>query len=156
MAGSDCESRWNVKKDEEQTAWRGVVGGYKHLMQEINRPVQEATGLSSADYAMLVHLSESDELSARMSELAACSGLPSGQVTYRVDRLVKLGFLARRPTPDDGRGAEAVMTEDGLVAFNAAAAVHVGAVREVFLERLTRDELVLLGGLMRRVFELEQ
>lgn len=86
-----------------------------------------------------------------MSDLADCSGLPSGQVTYRVDRLVKLGFLVRRPSETDRRGNEAVLTDDGLEAFRTAATVHVEAVRTAFLDHVTRDELLLLGTLMRNV-----
>ena len=139
--------------DEEQSAWRAIVDGWLHLLSEVARPVQDATGLSSTDYAMLVYLSESPQRSARMSDLADCSGLPSGQVTYRVDRLVKLGFLERRPSEIDRRGTEAVLTDDGLAAFGAAAVVHVEAVRSAFLDHVTRDELLLLGTLMTKATE---
>lgn len=142
--------------DEEQSAWRAVTDGYLHLMKQVNRPVQEATGLSAADYAMLVYLSEAPQRCARMSDLAECSGLPSGQVTYRVDRLVKLGFLERRRSDTDRRSAEAIMTDDGLAAFREAVVVHVEAVRRAFLDRMTRDELLLVGALMGKVVEAEE
>ena len=144
-------TRW--LDDDEQAAWRAIVDGFWHLLREVERPVLEATGLNSADYAMLVHLSESPQRSARMSDLAGCSGLPSGQVTYRVDRLVKLGFLERRASETDRRGSEAVLTDDGLDAFTAAAAIHVEAVRGAFLDHVTRDELRLLGTVMKKVVE---
>lgn len=137
--------------DDEQRAWRAVVDGYWHLMRSVERPMHDATGLNAADYAMLVRLSESPGRSARMGELAECSGLPSGQVTYRVGRLVKLGFVERRASSTDRRGAEAVLTDQGLAAFGEAAAVHVDTVRRSFLDRLTRDELLQLGELMRKV-----
>lgn len=142
------EVRW--LDDEEQLAWRAFVDGYWHLMHVVNRPVQDATGLTADDYAMLVRLSESPGRSARMSELAECSGLPSGQVTYRVNRLVELGFLKRQPSQFDRRGAEAVLTNDGLAIFDKAAAIHVNAVRTAFLDRLTRDELMTLGELVTK------
>jgi DNA-binding MarR family transcriptional regulator len=145
------QTRW--LDDEEQSAWRAIIDGYLHLLREVERPVQDATGLNSADYAMLVHLSETPQRRARMSELATCSGLPSGQVTYRVDRLVKLGFLERRPSATDRRGSEAVLTEYGFEAFSAAAAIHVEAVRRAFLDHVTRDELRLLGTVMKKMIE---
>lgn len=143
-----AEVRW--LDDEEQSAWRAVVDGYWHLMRSVDRPVLEATGLSADDYAMLVYLSESPGRSARMSELAQCSGLPSGQVTYRVGRLVRLGFLERQASEIDGRGAEAVLTDDGLATFRRAAAIHVTAVREAFLDQLSRRELMELGASMKK------
>lgn len=86
-----------------------------------------------------------------MGELADCSGLPSGQVTYRVDRLVKLGYLERRPSEADRRSMIAVLTDDGFQAFAAAAAVHVGAVREAFLDHLSREELLALSESLRQI-----
>ena len=147
------ETRW--LDGDEQSAWRAIVDGFWYLQREVERPVQEATGLNSADYAMLVHLSESPHRSARMSDLATCSGLPSGQVTYRVDRLVKLGYLKRRPSETDRRGSEAVLTDGGFEAFSAAAALHVEAVRSAFLDHVTRDELQQLGSVMKKVVERE-
>ena len=136
--------------DEEQLAWRAIVDGFTHLVREIERPVQEASGLNGDDYAMLVYLSEAADHSARMIELAECSGLPSGQVTYRVDRLVKLGFVERKRSETDRRGSIAALTPNGLEAFTAAAAVHVDAVRTNFLDNLTRPELLALADLMRQ------
>lgn len=136
--------------DEEQAAWRAIVDGYFHLLRAVDGPVQIATGLTSDDYAMLVYLSETPQRSARMSELADCSGLPSGQVTYRVNRLVGMGFLERRTSESDRRVIEAVVTDEGLEAFGAAAAIHVEAVRSSFLDHLTRQELLLLAALMSK------
>jgi len=141
-------TRW--LDEEEQLAWRAIVDGFHHLMQSIDGPVRDATELTAPDYAMLVRLSEAPERSARMSELAECSGLPSGQVTYRVDRLVKLGYLERRPSETDRRGSVAILTEQGLATFDEAAAIHVEAVRSSFLDNLTRAELVQLGALMKK------
>lgn len=142
------ETQW--LDDEEQDAWRAVVDVYWHLQEHVHRPVQEASDLSPTDYAMLVHLSETPTRSARMSDLAECSRLPSGQVTYRVDRLIKLGFLERRISGTDGRSREAALTEAGLDAFHSAAAIHVDAVRKRLLDNLTRAELLLLGSLMKK------
>ncbi len=143
------EVRW--LDDEEQHAWRAIVDGLLHYVQHVDRPVKEATGLTSEDYAMLVHLSESPGRGAPMGELADCSGLPTGQVTYRVDRLVKLGYLERRPNEADRRSMIAVLTNDGLEAFTAAAAVHVEAVRTAFLDHLTREELLALAESLRDI-----
>jgi DNA-binding MarR family transcriptional regulator len=139
--------------DEEQRAWRSFVGALRHVRMNVDRPVQDETGLSSIDYSVLVYLSESPDRQARMSELADFAVVSSSQLTYRVDRLVKLGYLERRPCPTDRRGSIAVLTDPGLAAFEQAAAVHVATVRLAFLDRLTRDELLTVGRLLAKVVD---
>lgn len=50
---------------------------------------------------------------ATPSELARHTGLTSGATTAMLDRLEKVGFIERRPNPDDRRGTLITPTKSG-------------------------------------------
>jgi DNA-binding MarR family transcriptional regulator len=135
----------------EQQAWRNWISGTTVLFRALERELTQGFDITLDDYALLVLLSESDRRAARMSALADEAIVPRPQVTYRISRLEKRGYVERRPCPDDARGTEAHLTDDGFRLLEAAARLHVTNVREMFLDHLGDDEFALLGEAMGRV-----
>lgn len=145
----DAEVRW--LDDAEQVAWRNWISGSTVLFRALERELVQHFDITMDDYALLVLLSESDDRSARMSELADDAIVPRPQVTYRISRLEKRGIVERRPCAADARGTEACLTDDGLALLERAARHHVTNVRELFLDHLTGEEFCTLGEAMGRV-----
>ena len=143
------EVRW--LSDAEQASWRNWISGSTVLFNALERELQQGFDITMDDYALLVLLSESDRRSARMSQLADEAIVPRPQVTYRVARLEKRGYVERRPCLEDARGTEAHLTDEGFELLEAAARRHVTNVRELFLDHLTEDEFAVLGEAMGRV-----
>jgi DNA-binding MarR family transcriptional regulator len=148
-AGSD-EVRWLTPA--EQASWRNWISGSTVLSRALERELQHAFDITLDDYALLVLLSESDRRAARMSTLADEAIVPRPQVTYRVSRLEKRGYVERRPCLEDARGTEAHLTDAGFALLEAAARHHVTNVRELFLDHLTAEEFAVLGEAMGRVY----
>jgi DNA-binding MarR family transcriptional regulator len=63
--------------------------------------------------------------------------------------MVKRGLVRKQPCPEDGRGQEAVLTDEGMAALEAAAPLHLITVRDSFIDRLDPDELAVI----HRVFD---
>jgi DNA-binding MarR family transcriptional regulator len=61
------------------------------------------------------------------------------------------GLVARLGCSEDGRGAFVVLTDAGRSAIAAAAPGHVGAVRRLFFDGLTRDQIAVLEQLSNQV-----
>ena len=113
-------------------------------------------GLRSGDFAVLATLVRLavEQLSQR--HLASELGLSAGTVSLRIDRLVRLGLVRRRPDPDDGRGALISLTAHGRERFEACAPEHLANAHEL-LAGLCRDERTQLGTLLGRLLQkLEQ
>jgi DNA-binding MarR family transcriptional regulator len=126
---------------EEQRAWRAWLFSAQLLMDRLDRELTHATGISHAYYEILVALSEAPERMMRMSELADRCLSSRSRLSHAVSRLEERGWVRRQVCAEDGRGQLAVLTEEGFVALDAAAPVHVESVRTHLFDQLTPEQV---------------
>ena len=148
-AGDAGTTRW--LDDDEQRVWRAYLEADRLLWEQLDDELQRATGLALSEYEILVRLSERPGRSARMSEVADDVVYSRSRLTHTVARMEARGLLDRRPCPGDRRGVLAVMTEEGYRRLVAAAPTHVTGVREHLFDRLTPEEVAVLGRVMGKV-----
>jgi DNA-binding MarR family transcriptional regulator len=137
--------------DEEMKAWRGLVEVFADVEASLGGELLETHGISSGDYAVLVALSEATGHRRRMCDLALLLHLSPSGLTRRLDGLVKKGFVAREPMPDDRRVTLAVMTNKGMAKLEKAAPIHVDGVRRHLLDHLSRTQIRQLGAVLSTV-----
>jgi DNA-binding MarR family transcriptional regulator len=135
---------------EEFDAWRALIRLRETAMREIDRRLGEEGLISLADYGVLITLVTAPGLRLRMSELGAQRMLTPSGITRVVVRLEGQGLVRREPDPADGRAAFAVLTRSGLQALRRAQVVHHATVRELYLDRLTSEELKRLARLFEK------
>lgn len=150
-ASEAAEPRWLSL--EEQHAWRGFIYGASAVLEYLSQVLErdEEISLTLHEYEILVRLSETERGRMRMSELADQIVHSRSRLTHTVARLEKRGLLIRERCSVDGRGREAVLTDEGMALLERAAPVHVASVREAIVEPLGSADFVALGELMRRV-----
>lgn len=136
--------------DAEQRAWRSVVRGTRELVARIDRDLRPH-GLNGDDYGVLVALSEAEGQRLRMADLAAASAESRSRLSHHVGRLEQRGLVRRESCPDDRRGQFAVLTPAGRDLLERAAPDHVAGVREHLLDRLSPEELAVLGDVFGRL-----
>jgi DNA-binding MarR family transcriptional regulator len=137
--------------DEEQDAWRAFLDGWKGLEHRLDADLKAAHGITLADYEILVHLSDQDDHRLLMSELADLLLTSRSRLTYRIDRLEKERLVDRRPCEEDGRSIWAVLTPAGLALLKEAASLHVNGVRELLVDRFSREQWLAMGDRFRAV-----
>jgi DNA-binding MarR family transcriptional regulator len=135
--------------DTEQVAWRTFIESSWALHTRLEDELRAATGLSMNDYHVMVVLSETPERRLRMGELASRLVFSPSRVTYQINSMVKRGLVRKQSCPEDGRGQEAVLTDEGLAALRGAAPLHLDTVRKAFIDLVDADELAVV----HRVFE---
>ena len=86
------------------------------------------------------------------TELARATMISSGGITKRLDRLVDVGLVERRPDPGDRRGTLVRLTPRGVATIEDAVAAHV-ANEDRVLRSLGPAERRTFDGLLRRVLE---
>ncbi|AEF38613.1 MarR family winged helix-turn-helix transcriptional regulator [Hoyosella subflava] len=141
--------RW--LNDEEQRAWRAFIDGSQRLMAVLNRDLADATGLTLADYRILVLLSEAPRNALRMSELAEGILASRSKLTHQVRRLEGQGLVVRESCEDDGRGVIARITPRGLDTLRESAPGHVESVRANFIDLLDQKQLNALSDVFEKI-----
>jgi DNA-binding MarR family transcriptional regulator len=86
-----------------------------------------------------------------MGELASRLVFSPSRVTYQINSMVKRGLVRKQSCPDDGRGQEAVLTDEGMAALRAAAPLHLVTVRDAFIDRLEAGELDVIARAFEKV-----
>lgn len=77
----------------------------------------------------------------RMGELAERLRYSPSRMSHAIARMEKSGWASREACESDGRGQEAVITNEGIRAIEDAAPGHVGEVRRLVFDRLpTADQ----------------
>lgn len=76
--------------------------------------------------------------------------IPSGSITYVVDKLEKKGLVERQPNPEDRRASNVVLTEKGKERFDEIFPKHVETISRN-LSFISKDEKDQLIGLLKRI-----
>jgi DNA-binding MarR family transcriptional regulator len=83
----------------------------------------------------------------RAFELANDLQWEKSRLSHHLARMEKRGLLTRDGCTEDGRGQVVVVTPAGRRALEGAAPAHVAAVRELFLDALTPDQVEALAAI---------
>ena len=94
---------------------------------------------------MLANLSEADDRTLRMSELASKANSSLSRLSHVVRRLASNGLVIKRVCAEDARVTVVELTKAGMRRVAAAAPLHVAKVRKLVVEPLTKAELIGLG-----------
>lgn len=143
-------TRWLSAR--EQAAWRSYLRSSRALFTLLDRELAEHH-LSLAEYEALSMLSEAPGRRLRMSALADIVVQSRSRLTHTAKRLELRGLVERVPVPDDKRGVELVLLEEGLQVLRDAARVHVRGVREHLVDVMEAAEFQELGRLSQKVSE---
>ena len=135
----------------ELGAWRGLLRVHSHMTKALDAQLIAEHGISLSSYEVLLFLADAPDGRLRMSELADGVLLSRSGLTRLVDRMERDGLLRRERCEDDARGFNALITAEGRDLFRSARRTHLDGVRELFLSRLSADELRTLARLWEKV-----
>lgn len=135
----------------ELACWRAFVESSWALHTRLEDDLRATTGLSMADYHVMVVLAEAPGRRLRMGELAERLVFSPSRVTYQITSMVRRDLVRKQTCADDGRGQHAVLTDAGWAALSAAAPAHLATVRAAFVDDLDDDELAVVGRVFARL-----
>ncbi|MFF0307870.1 MarR family winged helix-turn-helix transcriptional regulator [Streptosporangium sp. NPDC004379] len=138
-------------REDEQRAWRAYIRMHGQLTALLNRQLQADSGLSLADYGVLVELTDTPDGRLRPFELQRELQWEQSRLSHHLTRMQRRGLIGREECPEDGRGAFVVLTDAGREAITTAAPGHVEAVRSLFFEGLTAEQVTALERLSTQV-----
>jgi DNA-binding MarR family transcriptional regulator len=147
MTGTTQRTGRQLPTRAELRIWREFIETAEALRSELAGRLQAESSVSPGDYAVLLALSEAPERRMRSSELAAQIGWERSRLSHHLGRMEPRGLIRREECAADSRGAEVVLTSAGADTFRRASVPHLRAVRELFVDALTPDQLAAAGQL---------
>jgi DNA-binding MarR family transcriptional regulator len=146
-----AKTRW--LDEREAHLWRLWLRLNQELPGRLGELLNQDSGLSSADYAVLVPLSESPDGMVRARDLGREIFWDRSRLSHHVGRMEKRGLVAREECEADARGAMIRLTPAGRAAIGAAAPGHVAATREHFFDLVSDKEIGVLTKVFERVLD---
>lgn len=143
------EPRW--LDAEQQRDWRSYIEGSVRLADLLDRELKAQHGITTAEYEILVRLSEAPERRLRMAELAEHASQSRSRLSHTVARLECKGLVARGSCGGDKRGVNAQLTDEGFAFLDRAARDHVETVRDYFVDVIEPADLEAIGRAFRAV-----
>lgn len=134
----------------EMAAWRSYIETIGDLTAALERDLT-THGMTLGDYQVLVFLSEADDGSMRMCDLADALQLSPSGLTRRLDGLVKSGHVARSPSVLDGRVMMGVLTDAGRSLLESTAPHHVASVRRRIFDHLDADQVTAMAQIFTSI-----
>ncbi len=137
----------------QQNSWRAYIMGTELLRHQLDRELREEHDISTSEYEILVRLSETADGRMRMALLADAMSHSRSRVTHTISRMERADLVVREASQADGRGVEAVMTEQGRRVLVEAAPTHVRGVREHLVDLASPEDFAALGRIFNEVSE---
>jgi DNA-binding MarR family transcriptional regulator len=150
-------TRW--LNEQERAAWLRLAAVMLKLTPALDSELQRDSGLTHFDYLTLAMLSEAENRTLTMSELAAVVNSSLSRLSHVITKLEGRGWVERRPSPDSRRVTMARLTEAGWKVVVAAAPGHVEAVRELVFDGMSDEDVAALervaGHIAKRLEETD-
>ena len=125
----------------ELDSWRVFIETTEELRAALAARLQSDSGISPGDYRVMLELSEAPGRRLRSSHLADAIDWERSRLSHHLGRMEKRGLIRREAAAGDNRGAEAVLTEQGRYVLRSSSIPHFHAIRELFLDALTPEQL---------------
>lgn len=126
---------------EERQAWLALYAVTTILPGSLDGHLFRQAKITLFDYHVLAMLSEADDLTLAMSDLAARSNASLSRLSHVVKKLEGRGWVSRSPSTVDGRVTTATITRDGMENLKVLARKHVEHVRQAVFDALTDDDV---------------
>ncbi|HET8607195.1 MAG TPA: MarR family winged helix-turn-helix transcriptional regulator [Gaiellaceae bacterium] len=141
----------STQEDIALDAWLRLLRSSASMRRSLSAELDAAHGLAISDFEALLQLAHAEDSALRRVDLAEGLGLTASAVTRLLDGLERAGLVGKRTCEHDARVSYAVLTEDGRAKLAEASCSHVGAIRALFAERYSDEELRTLAELLERL-----
>ncbi|MFF5292915.1 MarR family winged helix-turn-helix transcriptional regulator [Paractinoplanes globisporus] len=139
--------------DDERGAWMTLIALLMSLPTAIDAQLKRDSGLNFFEYSILSSLSRRPGRAVRMNTLALFAGGSASRLSHAVSRLERQGWVRREVRNGEVRCTEAMLTEKGMAALEAAAPGHVREARRLVFDAITPEQVGQLRQITRQLLE---
>ena len=127
---------------DEWATWRGFRRMAEITSGRIVQDIARSTGLSRADFIVLMELNQSKDRCRRQRELLDYLEWDKTRLSHQLTRMAGRGLIER--DTDSENVVVIRMTTEGHAQLRAARPVHAAGVRRYFLDHLSADDRAAL------------
>lgn len=121
------------------------------LAERLSRELAQKTGLSEADYEILLALTESPDDTMRALALRCGLEWEKSRLSHQLKRMEKRGLVIREECIEDNRGTIIRVTAEGQRRVVEARLCYEQAVQQYVMDVLSPDQLEALGEISSRL-----
>lgn len=129
----------------ELQIWANYLESAHFLRNMLERRMLERASLSLGDYQVLLALSEAEKHTLRSAALADLVDWERSRLSHHLGRMEKRGLLKRSQSKEAARGVDVTITADGLASFRIANADHLHAIKELFVNAFSAEQIQQAG-----------
>ncbi len=144
-------SEVSAVSDAEWRVWRKFYAMRRQLDRALEQQLQRDAGISTPDYEILLAIFESPHRRLRSRDLAELIGWEKSRISHQVTRMESRGLVERSECEDDLRGTWVGITAEGRRATLGAMREHATAIRSIFFDALSTEELATLDSASGKV-----
>jgi DNA-binding MarR family transcriptional regulator len=144
-------TRWLT--DDELASWLPLAGVMLRLGPTLDSQLQRDSDLTHFDYLCLAMLSEEEEWTTTMSNLAARTNSSLSRLSHVISKLEKREWVERTRSETSGRVKMVTMTDKGYAVLVEAAPSHVEFVHSLIYDGLSKEDVEGLRRVMTHVLQ---
>ncbi|GLB69230.1 MarR family winged helix-turn-helix transcriptional regulator [Arthrobacter mangrovi] len=139
---------------EERQAWLALLAVTTLLPGNLDGVLQQEAKVTLFDYTVLAMLSEAEDRTLPMSELASRTYSSLSRLSHVVKKLEQRDWVTRSQCKQDARVTMATLTEQGFKTIEESAPAHVESVRKVVFDGLDRRDVADLERIGKKIVQL--
>ncbi|MFJ8857708.1 MarR family winged helix-turn-helix transcriptional regulator [Streptomyces sp. NPDC102451] len=125
----------------EDRAWRAFFETQVLFWRRLGQQLQQDTGLSEPDFAILSALEQAPEHRLRAFELSDVTQFEKSRLHHHLNRMIGRGLLTREQCPGSSRGTVIALGPEGLAAITAAIPRRAAHIRQWLTDPLDDGQL---------------
>lgn len=135
----------------ERQAWLALYAVATMLPGTLDAKLNKRAKITLFDYHVLAMLSEAEDRTLPMSELAGRSNASLSRLSHVVTKLETRGWVQRSQSTRDLRVTTASITEEGLGNLQSLAVEHVEHVRQLVFHGLDEQDIADLERVGKKI-----
>jgi DNA-binding MarR family transcriptional regulator len=128
-------------KDLDSKAWRAFHKIGTSLLPHLGRQITSHSGISGAEYVVLVALSELPVATVNLNRLAAGLGWEISRMSHQITRMDEAGLVKKIKNLEDSRCFDVSITAKGKKIAEAAIPLQSKEINHCFSEVLTKAQM---------------
>jgi DNA-binding MarR family transcriptional regulator len=131
-------------KELDSKAWRAFHKIGTSLLPHLSRQITSHSGISSAEYIVLVALSEIPVPNMNLNRLARGLGWEISRMSHQISRMEDGGLVKKTSSTTDSRSFDVSITAKGRKIAESAISLQSKEINHCFSDVLTQDQMKAL------------